>query len=302
MTNYLDEFTTYLQKLDRSPLTVKGYRHDVEIFFAWLEERLERFIPLIEVTPFDLQKYRNSLEGSKPSIINRRLAGLRAFFAWAKKQGVISSNPVDDIKGIKQDDKSPQALSRQEIYKVQREAAARRQLAQAKAGPDISAALVDAVRDEAILNLLLYTGLRVAEAAALKLGDVEINNRKAQVTVTKGKGRKYREIPLHPTARKTMEAYLKVRPRDRGDVLFLGQRGPLGIRGIQFRIQSLAETTEVDLTCHVLRHTCATRMLREAKADLVTVARVMGHSNINTTMIYTQPSHEDKVRAVEGVE
>ncbi len=302
MTNYLDEFTAYLQGLDRSPLTVKSYRHDVELFFAWLEARLERTVPLVEVTPFDLQKYRDSLEDGKPSVTNRRLASLRVFFTWARKQGQVAGNPVEDIQGIKQDDKSPKALTQPEIYKLQREAAARHQLALAKAGEEITAALVDAIRDEAIFNLLLYTGLRVAEASALKVGDVEISARKARVTVRKGKGRKYRVIPLHSVAKKSLEAYLKVRPADRGEALFLGQRGQLGTRGIQFRIESLAEAAKVEVTCHVLRHTCASRMLRDAKADLVTVAKVLGHSNINTTAIYTQPGEAEMIQAVEGVE
>ncbi len=98
-----------------------------------------------------------------------------------------------------------------------------------------------------------------------------------------------------------MEAYLAVRPADRGMTLFLGQRGPLGARGIQFRLAALGEAAGVAVTPHLLRHTFATRLLREAKADLVTVAALLGHSSVATTAIYTQPSEEDLSQAVAGL-
>ncbi len=128
---------------------------------------------------------------------------------------------------------------------MQRTTAARRQLAEAKAGVRggdpagrPSPTLVDAVRDEALLNLLLYTGLRVSEAAVLWVEDVVLNERSGKVIVRSGKGRKYREVPLHREARRALAAYLAVHPDDGRDgpcdrPLFLGQRGLLG--GAVFR-------------------------------------------------------------------
>lgn len=106
---------------------------------------------------------------------------------------------------------------------------------------------------------------------------------------------------MHKEARRALSAYLKVRPAEQGDRLFLGQRGPLGARGIQMRLAALGETAKVKVTPHVLRHTFATRLLREAEADLVTVSALLGHSNVATTAIYTQPGEADLVEAVEGL-
>ncbi len=324
MSDYLTAFIAHLQTQDRSPHTIAAYRNDVAAFFAWLETQLGRGeatprpLTPMEVTTFDIQKYRDALEdaGRQPAGVNRRLAALRVFFAWAIEAGHASANPVQRVKGVKQEARTPKALTSQEVYRLQREAAAQRQLAQAKAGADTSPTLVDALRDEALLNLLLYTGLRVSECADLRVTDVVLNGKDSQVIVRAGKGRKYREVPLHKTARQALEAYLAVRPDGRGagkpgqdepgPYLFLGQRGRLGTRGIQFRITALAEAAGVArpgfaVTPHVLRHTFATRLLREVGTDLVTVAALLGHASIATTQIYTQPSASDKAAAVAGL-
>jgi len=303
MSHFVEHFTTYLQSQDRSAHTVAAYTRDVMAFFAWLPEQLGKAISLVEVTPFDVQKYRDHLvsEGRKPAGVNRALAALRVFFAWAVQTDQASANPARDVQGIQQARRNPKALTAQEVYRLQREAAALRQLAQSKTGGEVLPALVDAIRDEALLNLLLYTGLRVSECAALRINDVMLNGKSGKVIVRSGKGRKYREVPLHKEARKALAAYLDVRPTDQGETLFLGQRGPLGARGIQFRIAALGEAAGVPVTPHVLRHTFATRLLREAKADLVTVAALMGHSSVATTAIYTQPSEADLAEAVAGL-
>jgi integrase/recombinase XerC len=304
MSNYLDLFAEHLQGADRSEHTVEAYVSDVVAFFAWLAERLNRNTEPVEVTTFDLQKYRQALldQGRKPAGINRRLAALRTFFNWAIDAKLATANPAQTLQGIKQDRRVPKALSAQEVYRLQRTAASQRQLAVVKAGEAITPSVIAALRDEAVLNLLLYTGLRVGEAAALRLDDAVLNGKAGKVIVRSGKGLKYRELPLHKEARQGLDAYLKVRPADQGDHLFLGQRGPLGARGIQMQLAALGKAAGVEVTPHMLRHTFATRLLREAGADLVTVASLMGHASIATTQIYTQPGEADRIKAVEKLE
>lgn len=304
MSGYLDDFIAYLRTHDRSPHTLTAYHRDISAFFDWLARQVGREVPPMEVTPYDVQRYRDHLLATnhRPAGINQRLAALRAFFAWAVETGVAATNPAAGIRAIRQARRTPRALSSQEVYRLQREAAARRQLAEAKAGGTVTPAVIEARRDEALLNLLLYTGLRVGEAAALRVEDVVLNDRSGKVIVRSGKGRKYREVPLHREARRALRAYLEVRPADRGEVLFLGQRGPLGVRGIQMRLSALGRAAEVEVTPHVLRHTFATRLLREAGADLVTVAALLGHESVATTAIYTQPDEAALTRVVERLE
>lgn len=162
----LDEFVTHLRTRDLSRYTVTGYRRNVAWFFAWLKEQTGRDMPLAEVTTFDLQRYRDHLidAGRKPSTINRRLAALRAFFAWAAEQDHTAINPAAGIKSIQHKRRAPKGLSKQQVYLLQRHAAARRQLAEALAGQQtVTPAVVLPRWDEAILSLLVYTGLRVSE-------------------------------------------------------------------------------------------------------------------------------------------
>jgi len=85
---------------------------------------------------------------------------------------LVSSIPTSTQNAAR---RNPKALTAQEVYRFLREAAAQRQLAQSKAGGEVLPALVDAIRDEALLNLLLYTGLRVSECAVLRVDDVMLN-------------------------------------------------------------------------------------------------------------------------------
>lgn len=304
MSDDLTAFVEHLEGRDASPHTVAAYCRDVTAFFDWLRERLEREVLPVHATSFDLRKYRDHLEalGRKPAGVNRRLAALRAFFNWAVETGQAASNPAESVKGIRHDRPAPKALTAGQVYRLQRTASERRQLAQAKAGPEaLTPSVVSAYCDEALLSLLLYAGLRVAEAAALKVADLVIGERSGKVIVRAGKGRKYREVPLHREARRALRDYLAVRPVGKGDRVFLGQRGPLSERGIQLRLVALGQAADVKVTPHVLRHTFGSRLLREAEADLVTVSRLMGHKSVLTTTLYTQPTEADLAEAVEGM-
>jgi len=126
MDRFLEAFSAYLEAQDQSPHTLDAYRRDVAAFFDWLRERVGRPVLPVEVTPFDVQKHRDHLvvEGRSPATVNRRLAGLRTFFDWVMETEGGGSNPAARVKGVRQGRRTPQALDAQEVYRVQREAAA----------------------------------------------------------------------------------------------------------------------------------------------------------------------------------
>ncbi|OGE76773.1 MAG: hypothetical protein A3C85_03485 [Candidatus Doudnabacteria bacterium RIFCSPHIGHO2_02_FULL_48_21] len=148
------------------------------------------------------------------------------------------------------------------------------------------------LRDRAILELLFSTGLRVAEAANLKRG--QVNLKKDEFSV-KGKGDKIRVVFLSPSARHALKSYLE-RRRDNSPALFARHNQeiemldeiPLTARSIQRLVKkySLLAGISISITPHTLRHTMATDLL-QAGADLRSVQEILGHSSITTTQIYT---------------
>jgi len=158
-------------------------------------------------------------------------------------------------------------------------------------------------RDQALALIPFYAGARIAEIVGLDVDDVQLSARKGLLRVS-GKGEKTREIPIHPKLRATLTAWLDERtswPGSGDPALFLNQQGQrLSVRGAHDAITRLMAAADLDedATTHVLRHTFATRLVRGG-TDLVVVAELLGHSRLETTRVYTRPTREDAVKALE---
>jgi integrase/recombinase XerC len=164
---------------------------------------------------------------------------------------------------------------------------------------------IPSVRDQAIAQLLFYTGLRLGECAALNVDDVRVSARKGLVIVRSGKGETYREVPLNADVRETLNAWLKERvkrfPAHADPALFLSLKGKrLSTRAIDLVLRQLGREAKLELSAHVLRHTCLTNLVRRGN-DLVLVAEVAGHKRLETTRRYSLPSLEDRESALEGL-
>lgn len=166
-------------------------------------------------------------------------------------------------------------------------------------------------RDEAIIQLLRHTGIRVNELCNLVLGDLQLSERKGSLVVRHGKGGRYREIPLNLDVRQALHAYLAVRPDvedahlfDVEDAhLFIGQRkNGLTDTAVQEIVAKFARLAALNrVSPHVLRHTFG-RSLLDRGVDLVTVQALMGHKRIDTTARYTKPSQQNLESAVARLE
>ena len=153
----------------------------------------------------------------------------------------------------------------------------------------------------AILNLMARAGLRVSEVVPLRVEDVELNQRKGHVVVRAGKAPKERTVPLPKAAREALREYLATRPPWAGERLFVSRTGrPIAPRDVQRLVEKAARKAGLSrrVTPHVLRHTHATRALRQG-VDLATVARLLGHESLTTTARYLRP---DEARVAEMVE
>lgn len=281
----LTDFIISLRGAGDSDNTIKSYQSDLEQFAAWYKETTgEKLSPNL-VTSLDVAEYRQYMMTVKeysPATVNRKLAAIRAWLTWAQQEELIEHLPVMP-KPVARQKLAPRALSRNEVNALLR--------AVERGGNK---------RDKAIIAVLLYCGLRVGELVKLRLQDVEINERSGKLTVW-GKGAKKREVPLRVEARHALAAYLEIRgANSQSDKLFLGQRGPLTVRGVAKILEKYAYQAKLNgLHPHSLRHTCAKNLVDKG-VSLDKVAAILGHESLDTTAIYTKASFEDLARAIEG--
>ncbi len=288
-TRPLRRFAQYLRASDKSDNTVEAYLRDLRLFGEWFQSSNGEEMTPEGITPIDVKEYKAYLlqvKRFKPATVNRRLASISAFCAWATKQGLVEANPAERIGNVQEVELAPRWLTRKEQYALVR--------AVQKDGN---------TRDEAVIMLLLHTGLRVSEASNLRLSDIEISQRKGEVTVRDGKGGKHRVVPLNADVRRALAEYLESRPEALHDYVFVGkQKGQLKPWGIQYVASKYAYLAKLDsVTPHTLRHTFGKNLV-DAGVSLDKVATLLGHKNLNTTRVYTRPSGADLATAVEKLE
>jgi integrase/recombinase XerD len=288
-TELLVRFAQYLRASDRSENTVEPYLRDLCLFREWFESSNGEQMKPEGITPIDVKEYKTCLlqvKGFKPATVSRRLASISAFCEWARRGNLIETNPREGIGNVPQVELAPGWLTRKEQYALLR-------AVQKEGNP----------RDEAVIMLLLHTGLRVGEPSNLRLSDIEISERKGLVTVRDGKAGKHRVIPLNVDARRALTAYLQVRPEATHDYLFVGKQcdrlKPCGIQYVASKYAYLARLD--DVTPHTLRHTFGKNLV-DAGVSLDKVATLLGHENLNTTRLYTKPNAADLAQAVEKLE
>ena len=208
-----------------------------------------------------------------------------------------------NLRGIETTQRhAPKSLSRQELFKLQRALDHRRAHAERRGH-----AMAWIVRDEAIIALLLNTGLRVAELCSLDFEDVVVSPRGGKVIVRQGKGRKHREVPLNTNVRGPLRLWLAERERiacvdDNEVALFVTKyHKRIGTESIRYLMGELSQKAGIDASPHSLRHGFA-KQLVDAGESLDRVGELLGHNSLDTTRIYTAPTEADLVRAVARLE
>jgi len=299
----LDAFHSFLEDIEeRSPHTIRAYLSDVRLFGRWFEQTNANELNPQRVTPTDLREYRGYLQatqGYKASTVVRKLASISAWMQFHVGEETVSGNPASGIRWPKLERKlAPKGLTRQEEYALLRAADEAVQLANAK-GLIPSHRL--AVRNRALVILMLNTGLRVQEACDLRLRDVVIKERSGRITVWR-KGFAEQALPLNKPARTALAEWLKLRPETKLKQVFIGQRGD-AISPYAFRnaLSDLVAKANIEhCTPHTLRHTFAHQIVK--KHDIRTTAVLLGHKDINTTLIYTFPTEGELLDAVNSLE
>jgi integrase/recombinase XerC len=280
-TEALQGFAAHLEQKERSIHTRSGYMADLNSFASWFKGEYQDGASLASLGGIVLIGWKSHLanEGQMPASVNRRLASLRSFTRWANKAGLIE--PVDMPDRLEQVPPPLRWLNRLDELNLLR--------------------VVDNSKDArgiAIVKVLRYTGLRINELAELLWSDLEMSPRGGNVTVRRGKGRKRREVPLNAEARKALLAYDDGSQGQKIPV-FDGQRGPLTVKGIHRIVEAYGKQAELEgFSAHVLRHTFC-RRLHERGENLVVIAKLAGHSSLETTRRYVEASEDDLRSAVE---
>lgn len=275
-------FDMFLSELNNIR-TAKSYREDLVDFSRWFSGSNGQELRDSLVTSIDLKEYQAhmiNIRGLAPATANRRMAAIRSWLIWCQEKGEIESLPRWP-KRVAEVQQAPKALPKREQDRFVR-----------------AVERGKSPRDMALVGLMLYAGLRVGEAIRVKIDNIEISERKGKISVI-GKGMKHREIPLGLDARNMIREWVS---HVLEGWVFPGQNGGhISARTVQQMIKKYAWQAKKDpnsVTPHVLRHTFATRLLREGK-DLVIVAALLGHARLDTTARYTRPSYDEMERAVE---
>jgi integrase/recombinase XerD len=225
-----------------------------------------------------------------PASIARGLVAVRSFHRFCASEGLLDTDPSEQVGAPRVPQGIPKALDEREITEILQSVAG--------SGPR-------AQRDRAILEVLYATGVRISELIGLDLADLDLDDGIARVL---GKGDKERVVPMGRAARSELRTYcadgrLALRspraPRRDADAVFLNARGGrLTRQGCWQLVRRAGERVGLGarLSPHVLRHSCATHMLDHG-ADIRVVQELLGHASVSTTQVYTKVSPE-RLRAV----
>ena len=283
----IDQFLSYLQyERNRSERTVKAYGDDLRSFEAFFKN-LDDQLSWESVDSDVIRSWMESMmdKGNTATSINRRLSAVRSLYRFALSRGIVDRDPAHGLKGPKGKKLLPQYLRESEMDRL--------------LADDMWTDEMGDLRARTIILMFSSTGIRLSELTGLDNASVDLA---AQQLKVRGKGNKERLIPFGSELQKALRLYAERRdaenPSD-GQAFFVGDDGQ---RMTSQQVRQIVQhhlsrvTTMKKRSPHVLRHTFATAMLNN-EAGIESVKKLLGHSKLSTTEIYTHTTFEQLRRA-----
>ncbi len=260
------QFVENLQKAGKAHATVLAYGKDIEQMNGFLAQRLKTYPEQVEFE--DIEEFKKLLKKQRYTAksISRKLNSIKAFFKFLKQQGILRKNPALLVTHPKYKPGLPRILSRLE-YRALRDVCKH-----------------DA-RISAVVEVLLQTGMRISELAALTIDDLDFERN--VINIKAQNSSPARKVPLNMAAKKTLLDYLEVRPKSKEKTLFLTKTcRPFLVRNIRTSIDRYFRLAGIrDAKVNDLRHTFIVEQLK-AGTPLVYVSQLVGHKRITTTERY----------------
>ncbi|MGR3774740.1 tyrosine recombinase XerC [Bacillus paramycoides] len=285
----LQLFVGYLQiERNYSKYTIASYQNDLEHFVQFMER--EGISSFLDVTYADVRLYLTTLHDEKLArkSVARKVSSLRSLYRFLMREGYQKDNPFALASLPKKELSIPKFLYAEELEELFEVSDTETPLGQ---------------RNQALLELMYATGIRVSECVNLQLTDIDFA---VGTILVMGKGKKQRYIPFGSYAQDALITYigngrkqLAQKTEEQSHRVFLNAKGkPLTDQGVRYVLNELIKKASLTMRInpHMLRHTFATHMLDEG-ADLRTVQELLGHENLSTTQIYTHVSKE-RLRSV----
>ncbi len=284
MTNTVVNYRRHLKRRNYTEHTVKGYMNKLRHFVLWID------VPIESVHHKKMTQYIDHLmdKGLQAKSINSHLDSIRGFYNYLRdEEEVLIDNPVKRGYALRLSRPLPKHLKDEEVKDL--------------------FDMITNPRDHAMFKVMLRCGLRVEEVAHITLCAIDLKRRR--IYVLNGKGQKDRVVYISNDASHALLRYLTLRAPSRAKKVFLVEKGlfkgkPISVRGIQKRIEYYGKKSGLKVSCHHLRHTMATQLLN-AKARLVTIQDLLGHTRIKTTQryakLYNLEVERDYFKAMDAV-
>ena len=295
LQNALTKWNLFLkQEKNLSDNTIRAYNIDMKNFLNFYNEFHDKNPSIDSLSNVDLTDFRSwlsekAMQGILPDSRARSIAGVRNFFHFMDKSGLMHNASIDVLKSPKKAKRLPRPIDKNAVLEILK-------FTEENAKEDWIGK-----RDKALFTLLYACGLRISEALNLNFGDI---TESCESIIITGKGNKQRIVPILKIAKDNIFAYIKACPNNFNTEtpLFLGKQGKRLNAGVAER--TLREIRYMlglpdSLTPHAFRHSFATHILSDG-GDLRSIQDMLGHSSLQTTQKYTKVDEEHLAKVYES--